>query len=106
MVFSSILFLFRFLPIFMFCYFLSPGRVKNLALFLGSLIFYAWGEPVYVVLMLFSTVSDYIHGRLIGTRRGTRAAKALLVSSLVINLMLLGFFKLSLKHITEPTTRT
>lgn len=93
MVFSSILFLFRFLPIFMFCYFLSPGRVKNLALFLGSLIFYAWGEPVYVVLMLFSTVSDYIHGRLIGTRRGTRAAKALLVSSLVINLMLLGFFK-------------
>ncbi len=93
MVFSSILFLFRFLPIFLICYFLAPGRLKNLVLFLGSLIFYAWGEPVYVVLMLFSTVSDYVHGRLIGTRRGTRAARWLLVSSLVINLLLLGFFK-------------
>ncbi len=93
MVFSSILFLFRFLPIFMIIYFLAPGRVKNLVLFLGSLIFYAWGEPVYVVLMLFSTVSDYIHGRLIGSRRGTKAAKWLLVSSVVINLLMLGFFK-------------
>ena len=93
MVFSSITFLFRFLPIFMICYFLAPGRVKNLVLFLGSLIFYAWGEPVYVVLMLFSTVSDYIHGRLMEGRRGTRAAKALLISSLTINLLLLGFFK-------------
>lgn len=93
MVFSSILFLFRFLPFFMFCYFLAPGRMKNLVLFLGSLIFYAWGEPVYVVLMLFSTVSDYIHGRLIDARRGTRAAKGLLISSLTINLLLLGFFK-------------
>ncbi len=93
MVFSSILFLFRFLPIFMILYFLAPGRAKNLVLFLGSLIFYAWGEPVYVVLMLFSTVSDYIHGRLIGPRRGTKAAKWLLISSIVINLLLLGFFK-------------
>lgn len=93
MVFSSILFLFRFLPIFMICYFLAPGRAKNLVIFLGSLIFYAWGEPVYVGLMLFSTVSDYIHGRLIDTKRGTLAAKGLLVSSLVINLLLLGFFK-------------
>ena len=93
MVFSSITFLFRFLPIFIICYFLAPGRVKNLVLFLGSLIFYAWGEPVYVVLMLFSTVSDYIHGRLMEGRRGTRAAKGLLISSLTINLLLLGFFK-------------
>ncbi|MDE7251483.1 MAG: MBOAT family protein [Acetatifactor sp.] len=93
MVFSSILFLFRFLPIFMVCYFLAPGRAKNLVIFLGSLIFYAWGEPVYVGLMLFSTVSDYIHGRLIDTKRGTLAAKGLLVSSLIINLLLLGFFK-------------
>lgn len=93
MVFSSILFLFRFLPIFMILYFLAPGRAKNLVLLIGSLIFYAWGEPVYVVLMLFSTVSDYVHGLLIGPRRGTKAAKWLLVSSVVINLLLLGFFK-------------
>lgn len=93
MVFSSVLFLFRFLPIFMILYFLAPGRVKNLVLLIGSLIFYAWGEPVYVVLMLFSTVSDYIHGLLIGSRRGTKAAKWLLASSVIINLLMLGFFK-------------
>lgn len=93
MVFSSVMFLFRFLPAFMICYFFAPDRVKNGILFLGSLIFYAWGEPVYVVLMLFSTVSDYIHGQLIDRKRGTRAAKRLLVSSVAINLLLLGFFK-------------
>lgn len=53
MVFSSVLFLFRFLPIFMICYFLVPRNMKNLVLFLGSLVFYAWGEPVYIFLMLF-----------------------------------------------------
>ena len=65
MVFSSILFLFRFLPIFLISYFVAPKRMRNLVLFFGSLIFYAWGEPVYVVLMLFSTVSDFAHGLLI-----------------------------------------
>ena len=93
MVFSSILFLFRFLPFFLVLYFMAPGRAKNLVLFLGSLIFYAWGEPVYVGLMLFSTVSDYIHGRLIERKRGTGAAGWLLVSSIAINLSLLCFFK-------------
>lgn len=96
MVFSSILFLFRFLPIFFICYFVAPERMRNLILFLGSLIFYAWGEPVYVVLMLFSTISDYIHGLLIEKFREKRGAtKALLVSSVIINLGLLGFFKYS-----------
>ncbi len=93
MVFSSVLFIFRFLPIFMICYFAAPQRMKNLILFLGSLFFYAWGEPVYVLLMLFSTVSDYVHGRLIETFRGRRAAKVFLISSIVINLFVLGFFK-------------
>ena len=60
MVFSSIVFLFRFLPLFFILYYLAPERVKNLILFLGSLVFYAWGEPVYVLLMLFSTAADYI----------------------------------------------
>ena len=98
MVFSSILFLFRFLPAFMICYFaacnkLAPRRMKNVILFLGSLIFYAWGEPVYVVLMLFSTVSDYVHGRAIEHFRGRKPAGWLLVSSIIINLAMLGFFK-------------
>lgn len=93
MIFSSVLFLFRFLPIFMICYFVAPRRMRNIILFLGSLLFYAWGEPVYVLLMLFSTVSDYLHGRAIDARRGKPAARRLLVSSLLINLLVLGFFK-------------
>lgn len=93
MEFSSIIFLFRFLPIFMICYFLVPQRMKNFILFLGSLFFYAWGEPVYVVLMLFSTVSDYVHGRLIDRFRGRRSSRVFLVSSILINILLLGFFK-------------
>lgn len=93
MVFSSVMFLFRFLPIFFLIYFLVPGRGKNVILFLGSLIFYAWGEPVYVVLMLFSTVVDYVNGRLIGRFRGRAQAKFFLVFSVVINLFILCFFK-------------
>ncbi len=93
MVFSSTLFLFRFLPIIMILYFLAPGRTKNVLLLLGSLIFYAWGEPIYVLLMLFSTISDYLHGRAIGRARSKGMKKALLVSSIVINLGVLCFFK-------------
>ena len=95
MVFSSVLFLFRFLPIFMICYFLAPKRMKNFILFLGSLIFYAWGEPVYVLLMLFSTAVDYVNGQLIERNRGSKRAMIPLVSSVVINLAVLGFFKYS-----------
>lgn len=70
--------------------------MKNFILFFGSLIFYAWGEPVYVLLMLFSTVSDYLHGRWIDSAKQScrhGKAKAFLISSVVINLLLLGFFK-------------
>ena len=93
MVFSSTLFVFRFLPIFFILYYVAPGRMKNFILFLGSLIFYAWGEPVYVGLMLFSTVSDYLHGRAIGACKRKSTKTVLLVSSIVINLAVLGFFK-------------
>ena len=93
MVFSSILFLFRFLPAFFICYFLVPQRMKNFILLLGSLIFYAWGEPVYIALMMFSILSDYIHGILIDKYRNRRASVFLLISSIVINLLMLGFFK-------------
>lgn len=93
MVFSSLLFLFRFLPVFMICYFLVPRKMKNLVLFLGSLVFYAWGEPVYIFLMLFSTISDFIWGRLIEDYRGKGSSRIFLLCSIVINLFLLGFFK-------------
>lgn len=93
MVFSSTLFLFRFLPIFMILYFVAPGRMKNFILFLGSLIFYAWGEPVYVCLMLFSTLSDYLHGLAIDACKHRATKKVLLITSIIINLGMLGFFK-------------
>lgn len=98
MVFSSILFLFRFLPVVLLLYFLAPGKLKNLVLFLMSLLFYAWGEPVYVVLMLFSTVVDYTHGLLVHwfkEKGQTGKAKVVVFSSVVINLFLLCFFKYS-----------
>ena len=100
MVFSSLLFLFRFLPCVLIIYFIAPGCFKNtwknLVLFLASLVFYAWGEPVYVVLMLFSTVVDYINGGLAGyfiKRDRKNAARFFVFLSVIINLSLLGFFK-------------
>ncbi|MGN0506181.1 MAG: MBOAT family O-acyltransferase [Lachnospiraceae bacterium] len=96
MVFSSLMFLFRFLPAVLLLYFLAPKRARNTILFLASLIFYAWGEPVYVVLMLFSTVVDYTHGRLVYSlkqKNEMKKAKLVVASSMIINLALLGFFK-------------
>ena len=74
MVFSSLLFLFRYLPIVLLVYFLAPKQVRNLILFLASLVFYAWGEPKYVALMIFSTVVDYTHGWLVDSslKKGKR----------------------------------
>ena len=93
MVFSSTVFLFRFLPIFIILYFVVPGRMKNIILLLGSLFFYAWGEPVYVLLMLFSTVSDYVHGRILENLRKKDLRGLVLASSIIINLSVLCFFK-------------
>ncbi len=98
MVFSSLLFLFRFLPIVMILYFILPRKFRNALLFISSLIFYAWGEPVYVTLMIFSTVVDYTHGVLVNRFKNQgkmRAARCVVASSMIINLALLGFFKYS-----------
>ncbi len=65
MVFSNSIFLIRFLPAVLLIYFAAPRILRNAILFVASLIFYAWGEPVYVVLMIFSTVVDYTHGILV-----------------------------------------
>ena len=65
MVFSSLLFLFLYLPLFLICYTVLPKQLRNFILFIGSLIFYAWGEPIYVSIMLFSTLLDYTCGRII-----------------------------------------
>ena len=96
MVFSSLLFLFRFLPAVLFAYYVLPKRCRNLVLFLSSLFFYAWGEPVYIILILFSTLVDYCMGRCAAQCRETgreNGAKAAVLASAVVNLALLGFFK-------------
>lgn len=96
MVFSSLLFLFRFLPIVLIMYFLAPKKARNTLLFLSSLIFYAWGEPIYIVLMLFSTIVDYTLGLFVShylSKNLKSKARLCVIISAIINLSLLGFFK-------------
>ncbi len=93
MLFSSISFLYYFLPVVIILYFLVPFKCKNLVLLLASLFFYFYGEPVYVFLMIASTVSAYIHGLLIGKFEGTKWAKVFMISSVSIGLSALLFFK-------------
>ena len=95
MLFSSIPFLYYFLPAVLILYFAVPFRFKNLVLLLASLFFYFYGEPVYVLLMLASCLSSYVHGILIDKYRDTKWSKVWLVSSVTASLLMLGFFKYS-----------
>ena len=93
MLFSSISFLYLFLPVVLILYFAVPKSWKNHVLLVSSLLFYFFGEPIYVLLLIFSSVSDFFHSLYIESHRGTRGAKIALISSIVINLGMLGFFK-------------
>lgn len=94
MVFSSLFFLFVFLPLILLIYYTVPRRCRNLVLFISSLIFYAWGEPIYILLMLFSTAVNYAYGLLITRYREKKnIARPVLFSSILINAGLLCFFK-------------
>ena len=95
MVFSSILFMFIYLPVVLFLYYISPVKWRNPILFVVNMIFYGWGEPVYILLMIVSITINYINGILIGKWRHVddNKAKAVLVVNVVLNLALLGFFK-------------
>ena len=94
MVFSSLIFLFLFLPVVLAVYYLTPRRFRNLALFIADLVFYAWGEPMLVILMLVSIIINYIAGILIGiNREKKKVAKAIIILDVIVNLGLLGFFK-------------
>ena len=95
MLFSSIPFLYYFLPVVLILYFAVPFKFKNLVLLIASLFFYFYGEPIYVLLMLASCLSSYIHGLLIDKYRGTKWSKVWLVSSVTTSLLMLGFFKYS-----------
>ena len=92
MIFNSLFFVFGFLPVFLLLYYLLPGRLKDVVLIAGSLVFYAWGEPVYVILLIFSAFLNYYMARQIdcgpeNDRKGN------LIFAVVLNLLILCFFK-------------
>ena len=94
MIFSSIPFLFFFFPLFILLYFTLPFKYKNHILLLFSLIFYAWGEPIYILLMIFSSIVDFINGKNIEKHKDDNKKKKIyLIISIIINISLLGFFK-------------
>lgn len=94
MLFSSIVFLFTFLPIILILYYLVPRPMKNVILLFGSLLFYAWGEPVYIFLMILSILFNYICGLDIARNlKDPAAAKRSLIFTVAVNLCILGFFK-------------
>lgn len=91
MSFTTIEFMFRFLPIFLIVYYVVPTRYKNMILLIGSFVFYAWGQHFYLLLLMLSIVVNYTFGRLIGERQAQK--KPLLVLGLIYNFGLLVFFK-------------
>ena len=94
MVFSSIVFIFTFLPLVILAYYLAPVKLRNFVLLLASLIFYAWGEPVYLFLMLYSILFNYVMGLDIARQQEKgKTGKSSLILGVAVNLLLLGFFK-------------
>ena len=93
MIFSSITFLYYFLPLIIIFYFLVPFRFKNFVLLLFSLIFYSWGEPKYIILMILSIFCGYIEGLLIQKSVEKKYSRWVLACSCCIHLGLLGYFK-------------
>ena len=96
MVFANLIFIYIFLPLNLALYFCTKNKTfRNWVLIAFSMIFYAWGEPIWISLLLFSAVIDYCHGIIIEGHRGQWQAKAAVASSLILNLGLLGTFKYS-----------
>ena len=92
MVFSSLVFLFAFLPLTILLYYLTPRPVRNLVLFLLSLVFYGWGEPGYLILMVVTILVNYLFGFLVSSQRNGRQ-KFFLVLAIIVDLGILGTFK-------------
>ncbi len=96
MVFSSVTFLYFFVPILFIVYFLVPTKLKNLLILVSGLFFYAWGEPVYVIIMVLSTAIDYTAGRFIDKYDDNQKKRtAFLLVSVIMNVGLLAVFKYS-----------
>lgn len=95
MVFSSVVFLYIFLPIMLLAYFIVPSKFKNAIMILASLIFFAWGEIKYIFIMLILAVMDYICGKGITKNLNNNKKKVYLFVDVVVNLLILIFFKYS-----------
>ena len=96
MVFSSLIFLCVFLPVNLLLYFVVKNQVwRNAVLIVSSLVFYAWGEPVWIIALIFSAVFDYFNGKNVEKYRGTPKARFFLILSITGNLLILGVFKYS-----------
>jgi alginate O-acetyltransferase complex protein AlgI len=95
MLFSSITFLYYFLPIVLILYIVTPTKLKNLVLLVASITFYAWGEPAYCILMIALVTQSYLFARAIEKELGTRKAKVLMIASVVLCLGCLAYFKYS-----------
>ncbi len=96
MVFSTPVFLYLFLPITLIIYYLSPKKAKNFIILLSGLLFYSWGEPIYVVVMIISTMIDYFAGLIMNKYEGRKNPRTIcLIVSVIMNLGLLGVFKYS-----------
>lgn len=93
MLFSSVSFIYIFLPLVLLTYFIAPVWTRNFVLLAFSLVFYFLGEPVYTLLLIFSAVSNYLYSLYIDKHRGTMKAKTVMIASIVVNLGILCFFK-------------
>ena len=91
MVFSGIPFLYYFLPCVLILYYLAPFKLKNSVLLLSSLVFYAWGEPKFLILMLITVAQSYAAGLLI--ERFRRFSKPIMAISVILSFLSLGYFK-------------
>lgn len=96
MIFSSIIFLCVFMPIVFIAYYLCPARARNMLLLLASLVFYAWGEPGYILVMVSSIIINYLAGRLVSMykeRFMPVKAKLVFITAIIVNICILFFFK-------------
>ncbi len=93
MVFSSLVFIFRFLPVFLIAYYIVPEYWKNAVLLIGSIVFYAFGEPKYVILIVFSVLANFFLARGIGISSSRFVRRLLLAVDIIFNIGLLAIFK-------------
>ena len=101
MLFSSISFLYYFLPILLLVYFIVPSQYKNFVLLIFSLLFYFYGEPRYIWVLLFSCLFNYLVGKQIGGHMHTKYATFILVLAILIDMGLLMYFKYTNFFITN-----